>query len=243
MEPVNLLEYLLAAVLILSGVYYLYDLVRDKRAGIPLWREAKKSGRVSPRLIKEKKKFGDSLRFYNFWLQTERLKRDRVEGAFAELGVYKGDSAMLLHLMDPSRKFYLFDTFEGFKESDLKYETGEAAGYTPHNFADTSLQRVKKRLTSPRFVFCPGHFPETASVARDERFALVNMDVDLYLPVKAGLEFFYPRLSPGGIIFIHDYNYKWEGLMKAVDEFAEQIPEPLVLVPDKESTVMIIKNR
>jgi hypothetical protein len=42
---------------------------------------------------------------------------------------------------------------------------------------------------------------------------------------------------------IHDYNEKWEGLMKAVDEFAATIPEPLVVIPDLDSTVMILKNR
>jgi O-methyltransferase len=48
----------------------------------------------------------------------------------------------------------------------------------------------------------------------DVLYALVNLDADLYNPTKAGLEYFYPHLSPGGVIFIHDYNHKWEGLMK-----------------------------
>jgi len=69
------------------------------------------------------------------------------------------------------------------------------------------------------------------------------MDADLYNPTKAGLEYFYPRLSPGGVIFIHDYNDKWQGLIKAVDEFAATIPEKLILVPDLDSTVMIVKNK
>jgi len=69
------------------------------------------------------------------------------------------------------------------------------------------------------------------------------MDADLYNPTKAGLEFFYPRLSPGGVILVHDYNYKWEGLMKAVDEFVLTLPETPVLSPDLDSTIMIIKNK
>ncbi|MBU2649381.1 MAG: TylF/MycF family methyltransferase, partial [Bacteroidetes bacterium] len=59
----------------------------------------------------------------------------------------------------------------------------------------------------------------------------------------AGLEFFYPRLVPGGVILVHDYNSKWEGAMKAVNEFASNIPETLVHVPDSDNTIMIIKNR
>ncbi len=243
MDFFTLIEYVLSGILVLYGLYFAYDLIKERNAGPPLWQEARKKGAVSARLLKEARRYGDKIRFYNFWLQTQRLKKDKVEGAFAELGVYKGDSALVLHLMAPERTFHLFDTFGGFEEADLKPETGEAADYSPHNFADTSLERVKQRLSSPQFVFHPGHFPGTARVVADERFALVNLDADLYLPTKAALEFFYPRLSPGGVIFIHDYNAKWKGLMKAVDEFVKTIPEPLVLLPDKDSTVMIVKSK
>ena len=40
-----------------------------------------------------------------------------------------------------------------------------------------------------------------------------------------------------------DYNNKWPGLVRAVDEFVNTIPENLVLFPDRDSTVMIIRNK
>jgi hypothetical protein len=44
----------------------------------------------------------------------------KVPGAFAELGVYKGLTARLIHHYAPERTLHLFDTFEGFtKRSDL----------------------------------------------------------------------------------------------------------------------------
>jgi O-methyltransferase len=82
----------------------------------------------------------------------------------------------------------------------------------------------------------------TVQLSNCQLFSLVNLDADLYLPTKAGLEFFYPRLSPGGIIIIHDYNYKWPGIKKAADDFAAGIPEPLVMVPDMDGSVMIVKS-
>ena len=39
----------------------------------------------------------------------------------------------------------------------------------------------------------------------DMVFALVHLDCDLYAPMRAGLEFFYPKLVPGGFMIIHDY--------------------------------------
>lgn len=211
----------------------------------PAWEHARKEGRLNRDLIKVSRNYRDKIRLYNFWLQVQRIEKDKVNGDFAELGVYKGESAQLLHLMAPDRTFHLFDTFEGFTGADLHPETGNAAAYSTKSFSDTSLNKVVKKIRgkAEKIKIHAGYFPESAADVEETVFALVNLDADLYNPTKAGLEYFYPRLSPGGIIFVHDYNDKWEGLMKAVDEFIETIPEQLVLVPDLDSTVMIIKNK
>ena len=211
----------------------------------PSWEHARKQGALNKKLLKTSRNYPDKVRLYNFWLQIQRIEKDSIEGDFAELGVYKGDSAKLLHLMAPGRTIHLFDTFEGFTGTDLQPETGEASTYTTKNFADTSINKVLKNIGGDpaQLKVHAGYFPQSAEGLDDVSYALVNLDADLYNPTKAGLEYFYPHLSPGGVIFIHDYNYKWEGLMKAVDEFIATIPEKLILVPDLDSTVMIIKNR
>jgi O-methyltransferase len=224
------------------------------------WENARKQGLVSKELIRMERNYPDKVRFFNWWFQVERLKRDGVPGDFAELGVYKGESAKIIHSLDPSRKFHLYDTFEGFDDEDLKHETGEAATYTNRNFADTSLEAVRRYIGgNDNIVFHPGRFPESSVVSRqssgflsptsdlrpptsDLKLALVNLDVDLYSPTKAGLEYFYPLLVHGGVIIIHDYNYKWPGIKKAIDEFASTIPETLTMVPDMEGSVMIVRS-
>jgi len=207
------------------------------------WIHAVKGGKVSSELLKAEKKYPDRIRFYNLWLQIKRLKEDEVQGGFAELGVYKGATARVLHLCDPGRKLHLFDTFQGFPASDLREESGKAAGYTTQHFADTSLEKVKSVIGDhPNISYYKGYFPESASNCKAEKFSLVNIDVDLHKPTKAGLEFFYPRLSDGGIILIHDYNDDWPELMKTVNNFCKTIPENLVPVSDADGSVMIIKT-
>ena len=211
----------------------------------PAWEHARKLGALNKKLLKTSRNYPDKVRLYNFWLQIQRIEKDGIAGDFAELGVYKGDSAKLLNLMAAGRTIHLFDTFEGFTTTDLQPEEGEASTYTTKNFADTSINKVLKNIGGdPAHIKVnAGYFPQSATDMEDVSFALVNLDADLYNPTKAGLEYFYSHISPGGVIFIHDYNYKWEGLMKAVDEFVATIPEKLILVPDLDSTVMIIKNR
>ncbi len=207
------------------------------------WTFFVKSGAVSPVIKQMKRRYPDKIRFYNWWIQVERLKSQKVEGAFVELGVYKGESARILHHLDPARRFHLFDTFTGFEARDLVVETGQAATYTPDNFADTDIAMVLKRIEGNQNVILhPGYFPDTAS-GFNEPVALVSMDADLFNPTSAGLGLFYPLLTPGGVIMVHDYNHKWPGIIKAVDDFVQTIPESLILLPDIDGTAMIIRNK
>ncbi len=239
----QIVELVIIGIIFIYLLYYVYTVLFDKAYQPKAWQNAVKNGNIAHALIKLERNYPDKIRFFNFWFQVERLKKENIPGYFAELGVYKGDSASLLHLMDPGREFHLFDTFEGFTQADLAGETGKAATYTTKNFADTSIEKVKARLSSDKFVFHKGYFPETTARLENARFALVNMDADLFNPTKTGLEFFYPRLSPGGIMIIHDYNPDWPGIMMAVDDFAANIPEPLIVLPDQDSSVMIFKSK
>lgn len=242
MNIFNIVQLGLLVILLGYLIYYVYTVLFGKKYQPLLWKTKLKEGFISSELKKAEIIYSDSVRFFNFWFQIDRLKKQNIPGCFAELGVYKGDSAHIINLMDPSRDFHLFDTFEGFKEKDLVVETGKAATYTTHNFADTSIERVKQRLNSEKFIFHKGYFPETTKKLSDEKFALVSMDADLYNPTKAGLEFFYPRLSKGGVIIVHDYNPDWPGIMKAVDHFANTVSTPIVPLTDTDNSVMLFKT-
>jgi len=207
------------------------------------WQQAVKAGEVTSELLKAEKKYPDRMRFYNIWMQIRRIHKENIEGDFAELGVYKGETAKVIRLCAPKRKLHLFDTFDGFPAEDLRDETGKASGYTSRHFADTSEEKVQGLLGfSKNIVFHKGYFPETTAGLEETRFAFVSMDADLARPTKAGLEFFYPRLGKGGCILIHDYNTDWPELVKAVDDFAGSIPETLIPLADADGTVMIIKK-
>mgnify|MGYP000853146461 FL=1 len=240
-----LINFSIILIVLIFLVKYLWDVFFGENYEPPAWEKSRKNGDVSKELLKASRNYPDKVRLYNFWLQVQRIQNNGVVGDFAELGVYQGESARMLHLMAPGRVLHLFDTFEGFTGADLQTEKGEAATYSSKNFADTSINKVLTKIggNPEKLRVHAGYFPASAAGLNDIRYALVNMDADLYNPTRAGLEYFYPRLAPGGIIFIHDYNHKWEGLAKAVDEFVASIPETLVLSPDFDSTVMIVKNR
>jgi hypothetical protein len=149
----------------------------------------------------------------------------------------------VIHRLAPGRRFYLFDTFSGFDREDAAIDpTRDIMAH----FQDTSVEKVKAFLgDSTNLQFVPGRFPETvAAVPDQECFALVHLDCDLYQPTKAALEFFYSRMSPGGLIVIHDYSSgRWPGVAQAVDAFLADKPEHLVSMPDASGSAVIVRNK
>lgn len=205
------------------------------------WEEAIKKGQISQKLKRIERFYRDKVRFYTFWLQIQRLKKENIIGAFAEVGVYQGETAKMIHEMDGSRKLHLFDTFEGFNKQDIAIEKIQDINRSV-DFSDTSVESVLKFMEgNDNLIIHKGYFPDSAINLSDERYAFVHLDADLYNPTLAGLQYFYPRLSVGGIIIIHDYNHTWEGVTKAVDEFIKTIPENLVPLADWQGSVMIVK--
>jgi O-methyltransferase len=168
-------------------------------------------------------------------LQMRSVLIRRIEGDFAELGVWQGFSARLIHQYAPDRRLHLFDTFCGFDPRDLDVKL------PPELFADTTVETVLKRI-SPRndnVVVHRGRFPDTATEAAG-KFAFVHLDADMFQPTTAGLEYFYPRMSKGSVIVVHDYN-TWMGARQAVDQFFALRPEVPLAMPDRCGSVVIVK--
>jgi O-methyltransferase len=175
---------------------------------------------------------------------ARQLAKEGIAGSIAELGVYKGTTAKILHILLPDRRLYLFDTFAGFDARDLCNE--KTANATSFQFDDTSAENVERYLgDSPLITWCKGYFPATASaVPETERFALVHLDADLFKPTWDALEFFYPRIAPGGYLILHDYSsMAWPGIAEAVDRFLADKPESLVRVPDRSGTAIVRKRK
>lgn len=236
--------YIVGILVILFLIYQYMESFWSYKISKPhAWETGVKNKTISKDLIRLERAYKDKVRFYNLWFHIEQLKKNKVEGAFAELGVHKGETAKAIHYMDSNRKFYLFDTFEGFSEKDLKHETQDDEKFSTDMFADTSIEKVKKYMAgNENLIFKSGFFPDTAKGLENEQFAFVNIDADLYAPTIDALKFFYPRLSKGGVIIIHDYNHNWDGIPKAIHEFIGTIPESLIEISDWQGSAMIIKN-
>jgi O-methyltransferase len=170
-------------------------------------------------------------------------------GDYAEVGTWRGYSARIIFMSrSKGAQLHCFDTFEGFDDRDLVGEQRQDRGWCrAGHFADTSLDAVRSYIVgdstdAEALLLHKGYFPDTFAGLEDRAWRFVHLDADLYAPTCAALERFYPRLVPGGVVIVHDYNsFYFDGARKAVDEFCRPRGIVPVQLPDSAGSVVIIK--
>jgi hypothetical protein len=151
----------------------------------------------------------------------------RIPGDLAEVGVAYGASAKLILEYSKNKTLHLFDTFAGLPAPDgsdsAKFQGGDFRSdvHSVRDYLGTS--------SASRVAFHVGLFPATTAPVENTTFSFVHLDVDLYQSTLDGLRFFYPRLSPGGILISHDY-VSADGVNRAFQEFFADKPEPVIEV-------------
>jgi hypothetical protein len=155
----------------------------------------------------------------------------KLPGVVAEAGVYRGGSAKILCRAKGDTPLYLFDSFIGLPPVEKAFDGVFSTG----DFHDTTVGDVKSYLKEfPNVHFYPGFFPASVRGLEPEnlRYRLVHLDLDLRQSTLDALEFFYPRLVPGGVLLSHDYRRRGApGVKTAFDEFFAKRNEPILLLP------------
>jgi len=153
---------------------------------------------------------------------------------------------------------WLFDTFGGMTEptsSDVRTGDGRSAiqmnwkadiknlsvgtGYEGGIAAAASLQDVTNGFQAINFPanktrYIVGKVEETLVISSNlpEKISLLRLDTDWYESTKIELEILWPRLVPGGVLILDDYDY-WKGSKKAVDEyFKDRSDKPFLIRMD-----------
>jgi len=166
---------------------------------------------------------------------AEYLRRSLpLDGDVCEFGVADGGSAALLaQVMKPgAKRLWLFDSFRGFSPpTGRDILLRDHRGMSPAGPIEGQLsypeERVRERLAETGFPpamtrIVPGFVEETlrgCGPDLPQAVCFAYIDLGLYEPVLATLEFLDPVLRPGGYIVIDDYECYSTGVKTAVDEF------------------------
>lgn len=143
-------------------------------------------------------------------------------GLRVECGVFRGFSSLMLARVarahDPDftgAGFHVVDSFEGLSPpSDpdaiavREYDSGRSEPIYSHqggHFA-TPVDHVRGVLADyPDIGIHKGWIPDAFAALPDAQWSFVHIDVDLYQPTKDCLDYFFPRLTAGGVIVNDDF--------------------------------------
>jgi hypothetical protein len=163
-----------------------------------------------------------------------------LAGDLAECGVFRGASAYLMAKAmtraNCAKKLHLFDSFAGLSKPKPDVD----GSYWKTGALACGVEEVAANLQnySDRLVFHPGWIPDKFGDVEEKRFCFLHVDVDLYEPTYATLEFFGPRMVPGGLIICDDYGFETcPGAKKAVDKFAAAHMQTIIHLPTGQGVV------
>jgi hypothetical protein len=175
------------------------------------------------------------VRTYSLYQSMKYIIGNDIKGDFAECGVWKGGSCMLMAYMlaeagVADRHIYLYDTFAGMTKPgpmDGHFETKEWERqqrnekendwcYSPASEVKANLQRTG--FPERNLHFIEGKVEETIPATMPSRLAMLRLDTDWYASTRHELVHLYPLLSAKGVLLVDDYG-AWEGARRAVDEY------------------------
>jgi len=156
-----------------------------------------------------------------------------VPGDIVECGVGTGYTLFTFGVLTADgkhpRRLWGFDSFQGLPEagpedkphrSPSKIITGRFASPKPRVRARMIRCGIPEQELDERFVLVEGLFPATFPEYSGGPIALLHLDVDLYQSYKDCLEYFVPKVAPGGVIAFDEYrDLTWVGATRAIEEY------------------------
>jgi O-methyltransferase len=182
-----------------------------------------------------------------------------LDGLVAECGVLQGFSTLMLATVQASQQpgfagegFHLVDSFDGLSQPTepdaLGYKPPAVAGGAPevvyaHKKGDiySSIEHTKATLADyPEMAYHKGWIPEVFASLPEAKWSFVHIDVDLYDPTMACLNYFLPRLVKGGCIVNDDFDSPlFPGGGVAWQEFFDAQKLPYVVLDSGQSVYVM----
>ena len=193
---------------------------------------------------------GSYQRIAVLWQQVRYLDRYKIPGALVECGVWRGGAAATMaiaHLRSsphPTRRIHLFDSFQGLPEPSAI--DGAAASALAGGRTSGAMRTIDQYVAAPEvsrkliveqagypaelLEYHVGWFEQTGPAAAKTigPIALLRLDGDWYESTKICLDNLYSLVAPNGVVVIDDYGH-FLGCHRAVDEFIEKLPYPIML--------------
>lgn len=179
-------------------------------------------------------KTGMEWRIYLLCWAADQVRH--LPGDFVACGVFSGfcDRAIMEYIDfgKTGKKYYLMDTFQGLDprySSDFEIKRNHTMGYAE---AQNLYDQVKETFRDFNVRIVRGAIPDTLPEADTDQICFLSIDMNAVVPEVAAIEYFWPKLVPGGIIIFDDYGFPTCEAQKAGhDAFARSVGHTIFTSP------------
>jgi len=158
--------------------------------------------------------------------ELEKALGKDVDGDVAEFGCYKGTTSLfirrLLDAHQSAKSFYAYDSFAGLPQKSIQDASAAGTDFKAGELAVSKkqfLQEFKRAKLQPPLTH-KAWFKDLKEKQLPQQLAFAFLDGDFYESILDSLRLVWPRLSPGGIITVDDYDRETlPGVARAVRDF------------------------
>jgi O-methyltransferase len=151
-----------------------------------------------------------------------------IEGDIVELGCYMGKTSILisqvLNFYKSSKKFYVYDSFEGLPENCE--QDGETPSWAKKGSLNSTMEnfiKLYKEYNLDLPIINKGFFSEIDDSLYPKKIVFAFLDGDLYTSTYDSLNKIYSKVVTNGTIQVDDYEHpQLPGVKKACDEYLKK---------------------
>jgi O-methyltransferase len=143
--------------------------------------------------------------------QLDKVLEQGTPGSIIEFGCYIGTTSLfirrLLNAKGENRAFHVYDSFAGLPLKRKEDNSPVGAEFQSGKLAVSKKQFLREfqrtGLVPPIIHKC--WFEQLTTQDIPNAIAFAFLDGDFYSSMRASLHLVMPKLSPGGIVIVHDY--------------------------------------
>ena len=148
------------------------------------------------------------------------LETSSIEGDMIEMGCNEGMTSMVLSLMNSEKKLWVYDSFEGFQDRDVRDGKDGFFVKGALKIEENKLVENFKKHGVDLPIIKKGWFSELTKTDIPQKISFAFLDGDFYDSIKVCLNLIIDNASSGGIILVDDYKHLClPGVKPAVDGF------------------------
>jgi O-methyltransferase len=158
--------------------------------------------------------------------ELEKILDKNVEGDVVEFGCFVGTTSLfiqrLLLAKKSSKKFYVYDSFDGLPEKTKEDQSPLGVDFKRGELRSTKAEFIHnfRKANLPLPIIKKGWFHEVEGHEVPSQISFAFLDGDYYKSIRSSLALVKNNMSKGSVIVIDDYdNPALPGAKKAVSDF------------------------